>query len=174
MNFDELVKKVNPKIRAIAHRLDGKYTTFSDEDLAQEALLHLWEKNNSNELDDKTLSYIVQGCSFNMRNYIRTHFRGVDRKAVSAYEQINEEGDVLMDLLADNSKGSPEECLNTHSMIKDMEIELTEREKKLLLMSRQGLTTREMGRKLGISHVMVVKIKKKISKVYRSLENRKN
>ena len=164
---------INPKIKAIAHRLDGKYTTFSDEDLYQEALMNLWEKYGRGELDDKTLSFIVQGCSFNMRNYIRTHFKGVDRKAVSAYEQINEEGDVLMDLLADKKSGYYGEYINTRAMVKDLEADLGEREKTVLSMSRRGMTTREIGKKLGISHVMVVKIKKKISRAYRFVDMKK-
>lgn len=64
MTFEGLVKKINPKIKAIASRLDGRYTSFSDDDLYQEALIRLWQKFNDQKLDDKTESYIVQGCSF--------------------------------------------------------------------------------------------------------------
>ncbi len=167
MNFEELVNNINPKIKAIAHRLDGKYTMFNDEDLCQEALLHLWEKFNKGELEDKTASFIIQGCSFNMRNYIRTHFKGVDRKSISAYEQINEEGDVLMDLIADKKKSDLDEYVNTRALVDDLMANLGERARAVLAMSRQGMTTREIGRKLGVSHVMVVKIKKKVIRAYR-------
>ncbi|MBU1045327.1 MAG: sigma-70 family RNA polymerase sigma factor [Candidatus Omnitrophica bacterium] len=162
MTFEALVQKINPKIKAIANRLDGKYTSFSDDDLYQESLLRLWQKFNESKLEDKTESYIVQGCSFDMRNYIRTHFKGVDRRSVSAYTPINEQGNLLIDILPEKEADNREEVYDTAMTLEDISRKLSDREKIVLEKSSAGLTTREIGEYIGTSHVMVVKIKKKI------------
>jgi RNA polymerase sigma factor (sigma-70 family) len=162
MTFESLVEKINPKIKAIASRLDGKYTSFSDDDLYQESLLRLWQKFNEHKLEDKTESYIIQGCSFDMRNYIRTHFKGIDRRSISAYTPINEKGKLLIDILPEKEPDDRHEVYDAEIALDDMSKKLSEREKIILEKSLIGLTTREIGGQIGISHVMVVKIKKKI------------
>ncbi len=162
MTFENIAEKIDPKIKAIAARLDGKYTSFSEDDLYQEALLKLWKKYNENMLFDKTESYIAQGASFDMRNYIRTHFKGIDRRSVSVYEQVNEEGDCLIDFLPDKKTNTPKEVYDTGILLADIRDKLSARENIVLDKTADGLTTREIGGELGVSHVMVVKIKKKI------------
>ncbi|MBU1085971.1 MAG: sigma-70 family RNA polymerase sigma factor [Candidatus Omnitrophica bacterium] len=162
ITFETLVKKINPKIKAIASRLDGKYASFSDDDLYQESLMRLWQKFNEHKLDDKTESYIVQGCSFDMRNYIRTHFKGIDRRSISAYTPINEQGNLLIDILPEKEVDNREEVFDAVMALEDISKKLSERETIVLDKSSAGLTTREIGEQIGVSHVMVVKIKKKI------------
>lgn len=162
ISFERVVEKINPKIKAIAAGLDGKYASFSDDDLYQEALLRLWQKHNENMLFDKTESYIIQGCSFDMRNYIRTHFKGLDRRSISAYAQINKEGDYLIDFLPARATNTREEVYDAGMLLEDIRKKLSARENIVLERSADGLTTREIGDELGVSHVMVVKIKKKI------------
>jgi len=162
MTFETLVEKINPKIKAIANRLDGKYTSFSDDDLYQESLLRLWQKFNDNKLEDKNESYIVQGCSFDMRNYIRTHFRSVDRRSVSAYTPINEQGNLLIDLLPGKQDDNRGEVYDIAMTLENISRNLSDREKIVLEKNLEGMTTREIGELIGVSHVMVVKIKKKI------------
>lgn len=170
MRFDELVRKINPKVKGIAYRLDGKYTSFSEDDLYQQALMRLWQKYNNGELEDKTESYVVQGCSFEMRNYIRTHFKGTDRRAVSTDITINDSGDRLINFIADEQSISQRVSCNTSMTVKKIERRLSSRQKSVLKMSRKGFTVREIGRRLGVSHVMVVKIKKHIAKICNDLE----
>jgi RNA polymerase sigma factor (sigma-70 family) len=174
MTFEGLVKKIDPKIKAIAARLDGKYTSFSEDDLYQQAVMCLWKKFNDNTLEDKTESYIVQGCSFDMRNHIRTNFKGVDRKSISAFSPINEEGDYLLDVLPAKGADTLEETYDVKMTLKDIRKILSSREKIVLERSAEGLTTREIGSELGISHVMVVKIKKKIRNKCIKIGIRKN
>src|SRR3989338_8416537 len=71
MSFEELVKKLTPRLKGITHRLNGRFTFFNDEDLFQEALINLWQDFRDGALDDKTDSYILQGCYFHLKNYIR-------------------------------------------------------------------------------------------------------
>jgi RNA polymerase sigma factor (sigma-70 family) len=48
-------------------------------------------------------------------------------------------------------------------MVRDTALgRLDEREKEIVRLSAEGLTVREIGSRLGISHVMVVKMRKKI------------
>ena len=71
MSFEELSKKLSPTVKRIAYKLNGRYRSFSHDDLYQEAFLHLWNNFNSGKLSDKTDSYILQGCYFHLKNYIR-------------------------------------------------------------------------------------------------------
>ena len=45
-------------------------------------------------------------------------------------------------------------------LVQDVENVLNKREKKVLFLSLEGLTKREIGKRLGVSHVMVMKIEK--------------
>ncbi|MDD4899076.1 MAG: LuxR C-terminal-related transcriptional regulator [Candidatus Omnitrophica bacterium] len=46
---------------------------------------------------------------------------------------------------------------------------LTKKEKAILPLCLEGLTTRQIGKRLGISHVMVVKLKSHIREKYRHI-----
>jgi len=161
MVFEELVKRISPKLKRITYKLNGHFSFFNEEDLYQEALLHLWQDFCLGKLDNKTDSYILQGCYFHLKNYIR---KTRDKSnLVSLNAMIEEEGSNLEEILClENSKS----CLaDLENKILIQEIQnngLTQREKEIFCLSLEGLTTREIGKKLGISHVMVIKIKKKL------------
>ncbi|MDD5584640.1 MAG: sigma-70 family RNA polymerase sigma factor [Candidatus Omnitrophica bacterium] len=161
INFDDLVKRIRPKLRGIAVKLDGKYTSFNDDDLYQEALFELWKKHTNNQLQDKTESYILQGCLFFLKNYIRKTYTRLDHHSISLEKNINEEHDTVEDVLPVESIGvfqSSAIAVLQH----DAERLLTAREKEVLLLYLEDFTTREIGKRLGISHVMVVKLLGKI------------
>lgn len=162
VEFTKIIKKYNPKIKAIARKLDGKYTSFNNDDLYQEAVVYLWDKHNKDELHDKTDSFILQGCFFNMRNYIRTMHKSLDRKAVSMNIPINEDGNTYEDLLADSNAETVSSDLVNRSLLRDVRGKLNERELRVLSYSYKGMTNREIGGEIGVSHVMVGKIMKKI------------
>lgn len=71
MSFQELHQKLSPTIKRIAYRLNGHYRSFNHDDLYQEATIHLWSNFLKGKLSDKTDSYILQGCYFHLKNYIR-------------------------------------------------------------------------------------------------------
>lgn len=159
MYFDELVRKISPKLKAITHRLNGRFTFFNDEDLFQEALMHLWIDFNQHELDDKTDSYILQGCYFYLKNYIRTI---QDKRAlVSLNALVSEEGSDLESLLPSSDSKAYFDYLNSKILVEKIcNNGLTERERNIFNLALEGLTTREIGQRLGISHVRVVKLQK--------------
>jgi DNA-directed RNA polymerase specialized sigma subunit len=97
MSFEILVKRISPTIKKIAHKLNGHYTFFNDEDLYQEALAHLWVGFREGALGDKTDSYILQGCYYHMKNYIRkTQDNAV---LVSLSNPVGEDGTVMEDMI---------------------------------------------------------------------------
>jgi RNA polymerase sigma factor (sigma-70 family) len=163
MCFEDLIKKFSLKLKRITYKLNGHFSFFNDEDLYQEALIHLWLDFKKGRLSDKTDSYILQGCYFHLKNYIRKNY---DKANLISLENItNEEGEVfaLDNILSLENPHSCFEIINCKMLIEKINNNgLTEREKEVFCLALEGLTTREIGSKLGISHVRVVKLRAKI------------
>ncbi|MBI5123923.1 MAG: sigma-70 family RNA polymerase sigma factor [Candidatus Omnitrophica bacterium] len=159
-NFETLINRLSPTIRRISRRLNGHFTFFNDDDLCQEALAHLWILFREDRLSDKTDSYILQGCYFHLKNYIRT---SMDRVNFISFENpIDEDGTMLEEIIASDD-------LSTIDLLEDKALYeevlkngLNSREVEIVNMCAEGLTTREIGDRLAISHVAVVKLRKKI------------
>ncbi|MDD5281500.1 MAG: sigma-70 family RNA polymerase sigma factor [Candidatus Omnitrophica bacterium] len=163
MSFEELHKKLSPTIKRIAYRLNGHYRSFNHDDLYQEATIHLWGSFLKGELGDKTDSYILQGCYFHLRNYIR---------------KINERSNIVSidAALNSNNEATVEDILGEYWACDDCRQELHNKflaqsirnngfnpvEKRLLDYFSQGLTTRDIGKRMGVSHVTIVKMTQKI------------
>ncbi|TAM39094.1 sigma-70 family RNA polymerase sigma factor [bacterium] len=163
MEFEQLHQKLSPTIKRIAYRLNGHFRSFNHDDLYQEAVIHLWGNFLKGTLSDKTDSYILQGCYFHLKNYIR---------------KVNERsGMVSIDAaLCADSDTTIGELLGEHWACDDCREELhnkllaqsirnngfSPREKMLLEYFSQGLTTRDIGKRLGVSHVAVLKMMKRI------------
>ncbi len=162
MDFEVLVKRISPKLRAITKKLDGRYTSFDDDDLYQEALLSLWEKYNKNKLSDKTDSYILQGCLFFLKNHIRKVYKKMDSRSISLNTVINEDEGTLEDVLISSYADSRNNSLNNDLLLEAIYARLSEKEKKIIGLYLDDLTVREIGRRCGISHVMVLKIRSRI------------
>jgi RNA polymerase sigma factor (sigma-70 family) len=159
-NFETLMTRLTPTLRRISHRLNGHFTFFNDDDLCQEALVHLWVMFRENRLSDKTDSYILQGCYYHLKNHIRTSMDKV--RPASLEEPIDDDGTMLEEIVASSDPSQAEQLSDKTLYEEALKSGLTEREINILDMCRDGLTTREIGDKLGISHVAVVKIQKRI------------
>ena len=163
MVFESLVKKISPTLKRITYRLNGHFSFFNDEDLYQEALMHLWLDFKEGKLRDKTDSYILQGCYFHLKNYIRKNYNKAN--LVSLENSTNAEGEVfdLDNILSLEGSESHFEVIHCRMLIEQINNNgLTKREKEVFCLALEGLTTREIGSRLGISHVRVVKLKGKI------------
>ena len=158
--FEKLAKRLSPIIRGISYRMNGHFTFFNDEDLCQEALAHLWISFQDRRLENKTDSYILQGCYYHLKNYIRTN---ADKaKLISMESPIGDEGTTIKDTIA--SRGEPAyNNAEENGFLESIDIYgLSEREKDVVSLSLKGFTTREIGFKLKVSHVSIVKIKRNI------------
>jgi len=168
--FEVLLSRLSLTLRRITYKLNGHFTFFDDDDLFQEALEHLWVVFREGKLQDKTESYILQGCYFHLKNYIR---KTMDKVRLASLNAIIDEGaGDLADLIIVKDTNF-EETVET-SFLEDSLVAklLTERERKVVSLSLSGLTVREIGRQLDISHVMVVKIKKRIKDKCSGLRNK--
>lgn len=162
LTFEELIQKLSPKLKGITHRLNGHFTFFNDDDLYQEALEHLWIDYRLDKLKDKTDSYILQGCFFHLKNYIRT---AMDHVKIASIYQISGEGDKTIGDILYREDHSAENTADESLLEERIEkLTLTAKEKEILELLIRGLTLREVGARLGISHVMVLKVRKRLEK----------
>jgi RNA polymerase sigma factor (sigma-70 family) len=164
MPFEELVQRINPTLKKITRKLNGHFAFFNDEDLYQEALTNLWVRYSEGTLNDKTDSYILQGCYYYLRNHLRKVHDNAD--FVSLDSPINEEGLKLEDILCSKSQ-SPFDDLESNIDIEDAADRcLNDRERQILMLLLEGMSMREIGIRFSISHVMVLKIRNRIREKY--------
>jgi len=169
MTFEHLIRRISPTLKRITHRLNGHHSFFDDEDLYQEALIHLWLHYKDGSLSDKTDSYILQGCYFHLRNYLRKVQDKVPILSINT--GAGDDGTKLEDILAIDGITTFDYLESKIDIEAREEKCLTEREKKTLSLIMEGMSMREVGAKLGISHVMVLKIRNKIKEKYLQLNN---
>jgi RNA polymerase sigma factor (sigma-70 family) len=167
MSFEVLLRRLSPVLKRIAFKLNGHFTFMDHEDLFQEALVHLWTDHGAGKLDDKTDSYILQGCYYHLRNYIRKMQDNV--VTISLNGIAEEEGSQVEEVLAVNSPASLDYIEGVLQIAALEASGITERERKVLFFSLEGMTTREIGKALGISHVSVVKMRNRIKERYERL-----
>lgn len=163
MSFEELHQKLSPTIKRIAYRLNGCYRSFNHDDLYQEASIHLWGNFLTGKLSDKTDSYILQGCYFHLKNYIRKVNERSNIVSIDAALNVDENttvGDVLGESWA--SEDCREDLHNKFLAQSILNNGFNPREKRLLTYFSWGLTTRDIGKRMGVSHVSIVKMLQKI------------
>jgi len=163
MEFETLAKKFSPTVKRIAYKLNGRYRSFNHDDLYQEALLHLWNNYKSGKLEDKTDSYILQGCYFHLKNFIRKINERPN--VISLDAPVNEEGFCLEEALP-LKFAIQEDCrsqLYAKFLVEAIQNNgFSPREKRILMFLKGGLTTRDIGKRIGLSHVSIVKAVKRI------------
>jgi len=161
--FEDIVKRISPTLKRITYKLNGHFSFFNDEDLFQEALIHLWQDFQERKLSDKTESYILQGCYFHLKNYIRKC--RIKAKLISIDEIVDEDNASFKKTLylQDERAECTFDRLSNKLLAETIRNNgLTQREKNILFFCCDGLATREIGARLGISHVRVVKLLAKI------------
>lgn len=165
--FKELADKFRPALKRLSAK--NRFLGFIDkEDLYQEGLISLWNSFKEGRLENRTSSYIVRGCYFHIQNYIRTH--KVRNNILSLEEPIafgEEERFCLKDIIGDENQNVLAQ-LNCRLIADDiMNNGLTKREKDVFKLLYTGINLRQIAKKLGISHVRVVKLKQNIRDKYK-------
>ncbi len=159
MNTGELIKELDCKLKAIAFKLARQYQNYDSEDLLQEMYLYLWENYNQHSGENLTNSYILQGCWFHIKNFIRNSNKSFSHYSLD-YSPEKGEG-CLGDSIQEETEEGPSFDFN-YSVYEVMNNGLSKREKNIFSLILEGYTLREIGEKLQISHVMVYKIKNRI------------
>ena len=163
MSFDEMLKRISPTLKRITYKLDGRHSFLNNTDLFQEAVVHLWEDFNAGKLEGKTDSYILQGCYFYLKNYLR---KVRTSKVIISLDNVAQDDDSGFEdflLLKGQKENDYLDYLNNKMLVDSiMNNGLTGREKEILSLFGEGLTTREIGERIGVSHVRVVKLMHRI------------
>ena len=132
------------------------------EDLMQEALIHLWQVQEQNP--GQTKNWYLQNCRYHLLHYLAIG-RSVDspkRRASQVHPVDHEDG---QDDLLDRFEGSDTvlEDVSARDILDSLAKWLSPREMMILQWLAEGLATREIARRIGISHPMVIKYRRKIA-----------
>ena len=139
------------------------------EDLLQEALIHLWLTEARRP--SQTRSWYLQSCKYHLLHYLASG-RSVDSGKRRA-GQLRPANDL------DEWDGVPEEAdsgnsvltwVSARDIISLLLPQLMPHEKAVLHCFADGLGPREIGRKLKMSHTMVIKHRRKIASLFHRLE----
>jgi RNA polymerase sigma factor (sigma-70 family) len=132
------------------------------EDLMQEALIHLWQVQEQNP--GQTKNWYVQNCRFHLLHYLALG-RSVDspKRRNSQVQPTDQDGeqDDLLDRF--ESSDTVVQDVSARDIVSSLSKVLSDREMAILHWLAEGLATREIAKRLGISHPMVIKHRRKIA-----------
>jgi len=163
--FDDLIKRVSEKLKGLIYKIHYASSFIDQDDLYQEAVCHLWQRFERQELSDKNESYILKSCYFHLKNFQRTQ---TEKFSILRPTEEGEENDECIEplgLVADKKDNL--NYLNARVLVSDIQNNgLTKREKEVFSLMLAGLNVREIAGRIGVSHVRVVKIKARIREKY--------
>jgi len=139
------------------------------EDLLQEALVHLWITEIARA--GQTRSWYLQSCKYHLLHYLAAG-RSVDsakRRDRQMASADNSEGPEYLVDDAD-SGDSVFDLVSARDIISLLSPQLNRQEKAVLECFAEGLRLREIGRKLKMSHTMVIRHRKKIASLLNRLD----
>jgi len=140
------------------------------DDLLQEALIHLWLTEVGRA--GQTRSWYLQSCKYHLLHYLAAG-RSVDSaKRRSGQTQFMEDLDGSISSVEDGDSGeSVFGLVSARDIISLLSPLLARQERSVLECFADGLRLREIGRKLGISHTMVIRHRAKIASLLKRLES---
>ncbi len=160
MDFNILFNKIAPKLKMIARRHNGHGFFIDEDDLYQEMCIRLWNNFKDGVPDGINEAYIARGCEFHILNYLR--IKREKAHLISLEEPIGENGTTLKEFLP-NKEESLDRYINRTITIDTIKNNgFSKREKEVFSLLLEGYTVREAGNKMGVSHVMVIKLKQSI------------
>lgn len=162
MDFEILYTRLSPILQKIAKGYNGRSLFIDADDLYQEMSIYLWVNYKDGVPAHINDAYIANGCKLHICNYLRKN--RTKATVLSLENPLDEDGSTIKDNL----------CAQTESLHRYLDRKMTfaeirnngfsRREKEVLSYLTKGFTVREIGARLGISHVMVLKYKKRIIK----------
>ena len=139
------------------------------EDLLQEALIHLWLTEARRP--GQTKSWYLQSCKYHLLHYLASG-RSVDsgkRRGGQLQSTFDlDDRDIFPDEI--DSGNSVITWVSARDIISLLSPQLLPHEKAVLHCFADGLGPREIGRKLKMSHTMVIKHRRKIASLFTRLE----
>ena len=139
------------------------------EDLLQEAMVHLWLTETRRP--GQTRSWYLQSCRFHLQHYLNCG-RSIDsakrwRDQLPLNEHSEEEETSSEEADSGNSVVT---CVSAREIMAILTPHLSELEQAVLDCLADGLGAREIGRKLKLSHTMVIRHRRKIASLLTRLE----
>ena len=165
MDFKILLERITPALRAIARKnvLIGFY---DQDDLYQQMCLHLWQKFSDGMPIGINESYIIRSCEFYLLNFLRKGRRTPSHFSMDS--RTSEDGLSFMETIPYTGTCSSDTAGTNISIDEIKSGLLTQKERAVFDLLMKGNTAREAASILGISHVMVLKYKKNITKKIKS------
>ncbi len=139
------------------------------EDLLQEALIHLWLTQARRP--GQTKSWYVQSCKFHLLHYLASG-RSVDsaKRRGRRFEPDDDADKEERYLEVGDSGNSVYTWVSARDIISSLSPQLAPHERAVLNCFADGLGPREIGRRLNMSHTMVIKHRHKIAALLTRLE----
>src|ERR1051326_4282299 len=139
------------------------------DDLLQEALLHAWLIVAHRP--GQTASWYLQSCKFHLRHYLDSG-RSIDSLKRSAGQlPLAGDSDGHEEFVDQTDSGeSVFACFSARDIISVLSRHLLPPEKAVLDCLAEGLGAREIGRKLKVSHTLVIQQRRKIASLLTKLE----
>jgi len=139
------------------------------EDLLQEALVHLWITEIARA--GQTRSWYLQSCKYHLLHYLAAG-RSVDSAKRRDRQFAPAENSDGPEYLVDDadSGDSVFDLVSARDIISLLSPQLNRQEKAVLECFAEGLRLREIGRKLKMSHTMVIRHRKKIASLLNRLD----
>ena len=139
------------------------------EDLLQEAMVHLWLAQTRRPA--QTRSWYLQSCRFHLQHYLNSG-RSIDSGKRWRHQMPMTEHSEDEEAAAEpgDSGNSVVNSVSVREIMSLLSLALTRQEQAVLDCLADGLGLREIGRKLKLSHTMVIRHRRKIAAVLIRLE----
>lgn len=134
------------------------------DDLMQEGLIHLWQIEE--QTPAQTLSWYLQSCRFRLRHYLAKG-RSVDswKRRQQRIAFSHQEDDEAGPPLPHTGNSTPMAETSARDMFRLLQQRLPALQQLVLACLADGLSSREVGLKLGVSHKTVINHRRKIATV---------
>lgn len=157
MSFESLFNNISPRLKGIARWYKRTGCLFSEDDLYQEMCIYVWNNYKKGLPEDINEAYVIKGCKFHMLNYLKKDSRA--KITMSLERPIDENGTMMRDLIPSNDEPLHRRISKNLTIDKIRNNGFSKNEKRVFSLLLEGYTVREIGQRMGVSHVMIVKYK---------------